>query len=109
MRPPGSFRSVVSSVAVAMTTPTRSTLSCISRSMIRSVIARGGCDIMSSVGGSTPMASAGPVSVSRLAHRIWVASSGATMPPPATSRPISEAATTPPNTVRTSPMLDDSR
>ena len=54
------------------------------------------------------MASAGPVSVSRLIQRICVASSGTTTVSP-TSSPIIEAPMTPKNMVSTSPMLDDSR
>ena len=45
-------------------------------SITRSPGRRGGRLIMSSAGGSTPMASAGAVSVSRLTHRICAASSG---------------------------------
>ena len=42
----------------------------------------------SSGGGSTPIASAGAVSVSRLIHRIWVASSGTAIASPVSSSPI---------------------
>jgi len=57
-----------------------------------------------------PMASAGPESVTRLIHRIWVASSGTTSPPvPPSVSPMTEARTTPRNTVATSPMFEESR
>ena len=108
-RPPGSLRSRVTSVAMAMTRPTNSTPSHISRSITRSVGLRGGRSITSGGGGSYPRASAGVESVSRLIHRIWVASSGAITASPPRSRPSSPAPTTPRNMVRTSPALDDSR
>ena len=56
------------------------------------------------------MARAGAESVTRLIHRIWVASSGRTTPEELRPlRPMTPASTTPPKTVRTSPILDDSR
>ncbi|MNC88819.1 hypothetical protein D3C83_46810 [compost metagenome] len=78
-------------------------------SITRSVMRRGLRAITSSVCGSTPIASAGPESVIRLIHRIWVASNGSTTDSPAPVRPITPASTTPKKTVSTSPMFDDSR
>jgi len=63
----------------------------------------------SSVSGSTPMARAGPASVRRLIHRIWVASSGSTTAPSAPVSPITPARSTPKNTVSTSPMFEERR
>ena len=53
----------------------------------------------SSISGSTPIASAGPESVTRLIHRIWVASSGTTSVavPMAPVSPMKPAKTTPKN------------
>lgn len=81
------------------------------RSMIRSVGRRGARAITSSISGSTPMARAGPESVTRLIHRIWVASSGTTVAAGSagSARPMTPASTTPRNTVAISPMFELSR
>jgi hypothetical protein len=55
------------------------------------------------------MAKAGTESVTRLIHKICVASRGAATAPPPASRPITEAPTTPRNIVRTSPMFEERR
>jgi hypothetical protein len=82
-------------------------------SMMRWLRGRGLRAMTSSAIGSTPMASAGPVSVTRLIHRICVASSGSTTAPPepvaVAFRPMTPAPTTPANTVSTSARFDDSR
>ena len=68
----------MSSVAIAITRPISTTPRHMRASMARSVGRRGGRAITSSVSGSTPIASAGPESVTRLIQRICVASSGST-------------------------------
>ncbi len=81
----------------------------ISVSITRSFRPRGGRSMTSSGGGSRPIASAGAVSVSRLTHRICVASNGTAIASPVSSRPSCLANRTPKNIVSTSPMFDDSR
>ena len=109
MRPSGSLLSSASSVESAITTPMNSTPSRISRSMIGSPGARGGRAMTLSVARSTPSASAGAASVSKLIHSTCVASSGATMPPSDARSPNRVCPTTPRKTVSTSPMFEDSR
>ena len=70
---------------------------------------RGGWSMTPASGGSTPSASAGAPSVTRLIQRICVASSGSTKPSSALRSPITSASSTPKNIVITSPMFDDSR
>jgi len=77
--------------------------------MIRSAMLRGGRFMTDSSVGSTPIARAGPESVMRLIHKIWVASSGSTTPPSPVVSPSRAASTTPPNTVATSPMFELNR
>ena len=96
-------------MTAAMTAPTQTMPVHISRSMTRSSSCRGGRRMTSSGGGSTPIANAGAVSVSRLIHRICVASSGTATASPVPSRPMTPASTTPKNMVNTSPMFDESR
>ena len=86
--PPGSRRSSASSVTTAITAPTQRMPTHISASITRSVSRRGGRRMTSSGGGSTPSASAGAPSVSRLIQRIWVASSGTAIASPVSSSPI---------------------
>ena len=87
-------------VTTPITTPIQITHAQVLRSITGAPGRRGGRAITSSVSGSTPMASAGPESVTRLIHRIWVASSGRAISsgPPEVS-PSQPASTTPPNTV----------
>src|SRR5918992_1558444 len=59
--------------------------------------------------GSTPSASAGTASVSRLIHRICVARSGTSSPSCPDLSPMTPARSTPKNIVRTSPAFEDSR
>ena len=66
--------------------------------------------VMECTGLFTTKAKAGAPSVTRLIHRICVASSGRTTPPlPVAVNPMTSASNTPKNIVITSPMLDESR
>ena len=82
----------------------------IAPSITRSVSLRGLRFITSSVVGSTPIASAGAASVSRLIHSSWVASNGTVTPTESGFlMPRKPASTTPRNTVNTSPTFELSR
>ena len=97
-------------VTAAMMMPMNAISIHMSLSITRSVSLRGLRAITSSVCGSTPIASAGAASVSRLIHSSCVASSGTATPVvPGCVMPSTPASMTPPNTVNTSPTLELSR
>ena len=107
--PPGRYRSIVSNVTIAITAPIWITPDHMRASIARSLERRGLRPMRSLVGGSTPIAKAGPESVIRLIHRIWVASSGSTKALSVPVSPITPAPTTPRKTVNTSPMFEERR
>ena len=76
---------------------------------VQSTTARGGTSINPGSGGSTPSASAGAPSVTRLIHRSCVAISGRTTASPFRGRSRTRPSSTPKNIVITSPIFDESR
>ena len=74
--PPGNSRSSTNSVATAIAVPFSAMLTHIGPSTTRAARERGGRRMRRASGGSMPTARAGAASVSRLIHKIWVASSG---------------------------------
>ncbi len=96
-------------MASAIVVPFSAMLTHIGPSTTRAVRERGGRRMRRASGGSMPTARAGAASVSRLIHRIWVASSGVTMPSLPLVSPSTPANTMPRNIVMTSPVFDDKR